>query len=208
MAPPPRPTPPPRPGPPPTPGPPPEPAPKGTQAPPEHVVPAPQQLVPHVVVPAPHIAVHAEFEQNGVAAGHTLPHVPQLAGSLLTVEQVLPHIVVPVPQRALPPPAPTTFPLGPGRHAELRASAVDKPRIHPKRRFMRQAVFMLLAGCASKTSPRRADFVEAWPRRVEYRQRRCRPFGWPRAGRAYLLKWNVGRVPLPWDTSCQPAFRG
>ena len=111
------------------------------------------QLVPQVVSPVAHVAVHWPLEQKGVAVVQIVPHIPQLAASLLVLVQVAPQSEVPAPHELPPPPAPAGFKVVEGRQAELKASEVDTPRSHAKRRFMRGGVLMLYRAGASETAP-------------------------------------------------------
>lgn len=53
------------------------------------------QPVPHCVLPPGQVATQAAAEHNGVAAGHAMPHTPQLAPSAMVLEQAAPHRVKP-----------------------------------------------------------------------------------------------------------------
>jgi hypothetical protein len=54
------------------------------------------QPVPHIALSAGHVATHAEPEQNGVAAGQTVPHAPQFMPSAAVLVQPLAHALSPV----------------------------------------------------------------------------------------------------------------
>lgn len=49
------------------------------------------QPVPHCIWPVGQVATQAEFEQNGVAAGQALPHVPQFMPSAAVLAHAVPQ---------------------------------------------------------------------------------------------------------------------